>query len=109
MRIPLSLVLLLAAAPAALAQKAPADCTALGTSIAPAAIALPVRSVTISPMWVEAADGVPAYCRVDGVMAPVDTAPSARPINFRVLLPAAWNERAAQLGGGGMNGIIPNL
>jgi feruloyl esterase len=25
------------------------------------------------------------------------------------LLPAEWNERAAQLGGGGMNGMIPNL
>jgi feruloyl esterase len=43
------------------------------------------------------------------VFAPVDTAPTARSINFRVILPASWNRRAAQLGGGGMNGIIPNL
>ena len=42
-------------------------------------------------------------------MAPVDTARTARPINFRVVLPASWIARAAQLGGGGMNGIIPNL
>jgi feruloyl esterase len=42
-------------------------------------------------------------------MAPVDTAANARPINFRVLLPASWSDRAAQLGGGGMNGVIPNL
>ena len=34
---------------------------------------------------------------------------TARPINFRVLLPASWNRRAAQLGGGGINGVIPNL
>ena len=32
-----------------------------------------------------------------------------RPINFRVVLPASWSRRAAQLGGGGMNGSIPNL
>jgi feruloyl esterase len=72
-----------------------ADCTAerLGTSAA---------------AWVEAVNGVPAHCRVDGAIAPVSTDPTARPINFRVILPAAWNRRAVQLGGG-MNGIIPNL
>ena len=40
-------------------------------------------------------------------MAPID--PAARPINFRVVFPASWTLRAAQLGGGGMNGIVPNL
>ncbi len=90
---------------------ASADCTAdrLGTSIPPGAIGGPVRSVTLAPAWVEAANDLPAHCRVDGVMAPIDTSPTARPINFRVLLPASWNGRAAQLGGGGMNGIVPNL
>src|SRR6185503_9376065 len=90
---------------------AAAGCTAdrLGTSIATSAIGLPVRSVTLTAAWVEAAANVPAHCRIDGVMAPVDTAPTARPINFRVILPASWSGRAAQLGGGGMNGIIPNL
>jgi hypothetical protein len=89
-----------------------ADCTAdrVGASIVPSAIGPPVRGVTMAaPAWVEAAGAVPAHCRVDGVMAPVDTAPTARPINFRVILPAAWNGRAAQVGGGGMNGVIPNL
>jgi feruloyl esterase len=88
------------------------DCTAekLGTSIPPTAIGEPVRSVTLSaPSWVEAAGSVPAHCRVDGSMAPVDTASTARPINFSVVLPASWSRRAAQLGGGGMNGIVPNL
>jgi feruloyl esterase len=42
-------------------------------------------------------------------MAPVDTSSTARPINFRVALPASWSRRAAQIGGGGMNGSIPNL
>ena len=91
---------------------ATADCTAerLGTSVAVSAIGEPVRSVTLSvPSWVEATNGVPAHCRVNGTMAPIDTASTARPINFSVVLPASWSRRAAQLGGGGMNGIIPNL
>ena len=88
------------------------DCTAakVGTSIAATAIGQPIGSVTLAaPAWIEAAGNVPAHCRVDGSMAPVDTAPTARPINFRVVLPATWNHRAAQLGGGGINGVIPNL
>ena len=91
---------------------AAADCTAerLGTSVAPSAIGEPVRSVTLSaPSWVEAANGVPAHCRVNGSMASIDTASTARPINFSVVLPASWSRHAAQLGGGGMNGIVPNL
>jgi feruloyl esterase len=89
-----------------------AECTAarLGNFIPVTSIAEPVRSVTLSaPAWVEASNGAPARCGVDGVMVPVSTDPTARPINFRVVLPAAWNGRAAQLGGGGMNGSIPNL
>jgi hypothetical protein len=88
------------------------DCTAerVGASIAPRAIGEPVRNVTLSaPSWVEAANGAPAHCRVNGSMAPLDAASTARPINFSVVLPASWSRRAAQLGGGGMNGIIPNL
>jgi hypothetical protein len=88
------------------------DCTAakIGTSIEPSAIGEPVRAVTLSATaWVDAANGAPAHCRVDGFMAPVDTGSTSRPINFRVVLPGMWNLRAAQLGGGGINGIIPNL
>jgi feruloyl esterase len=39
----------------------------------------------------------------------VDQAATARPINFSVALPANWNGRSVQLGGGGMNGTIPGL
>ena len=119
-------VALLAATPTAAGQANPvassatagaktitgAECTAerLGATIAPSAIGEPVRSVTLSaPSWVEAANGMPAHCRVNGLMASVDTASTARPINFSVVLPASWSGRAAQLGGGGMNGIVPNL
>ena len=88
-----------------------ADCVApsLVAAIAPAAIGEPVRSVTVQAAWVTASGTVPAHCRVDGVFAPVDSASTARVINFRVILPASWNRRAAQLGGGGINGVIPNL
>ena len=79
-----------------------AGCTAssLVAAIAPGAIGEPVRSVSLQAAWVAATETVPAHCRVDGVFAPVDTASTARPINFRVVLPASWNRRAAQLGGG---------
>lgn len=88
-----------------------ADCTAekVGTAIPPSAIGEPVRGITLSPAWVEATGAVPAHCRVDGVVAAVDPATTSRPINFRVVLPASWVRRSAQLGGGGLNGTIPNL
>jgi hypothetical protein len=87
-----------------------ADCTAtkLGTTIPAATIGEPVSNVMLTePKWTPAADTAPAFCTVDGSMAPID--PAARPINFRVAFPASWTLRAAQLGGGGMNGVIPNL
>jgi feruloyl esterase len=89
-----------------------ADCTAakLGSDIPVSAIGEPVSGVTLSaPVWTAAAGANPAYCSVNGSMAPVDTAANAKPINFRVVLPSSWSRRAAQLGGGGMNGSIPNL
>jgi feruloyl esterase len=91
---------------------AEADCTAarLGVAIPAAAIGEPVSAVTLGePRWTPAVAATPAFCSVDGVIAPVDRAPTARPINFRVALPASWTQRAAQLGGGGFNGTIPNL
>ena len=41
-----------------------------------------------APRWIAATANAPARCEVDGAMAPVDTAATARPINFRVWLPA---------------------
>jgi hypothetical protein len=88
------------------------DCTAqkLGTSIPIASIGEPVSAVTLNaPQWHASANGNPAYCGIDGAMAPVDKNPSAKPIRFQVVLPASWSHRAAQLGGSGNNGVIPNL
>src|SRR5215510_3914014 len=100
-------------APASSADKtiAEADCTAakLGPTIPVNAIAEPVTGVTLSPPRWSGAGAAPAYCAVDGVIAPLDTSAYGRPINFRVVLPAAWSRRAVQIGGGGLNGTIPNL
>ena len=89
-----------------------ADCTAarLGTTIPVASIGEPVGAGTLSePRWVAATDSLPARCEVDGSFAPAKPEATARPINFRVWLPASWNHRAAQQGGSGMNGSIPDL
>jgi len=87
-----------------------AECTAakLGSAIPVSAIGEPVSAVTLNaPQWQEAANGSVAYCAVEGAMTPVD--PAAPPIRFGVAIPASWSGRAAQLGGGGMNGVIPRL
>ena len=87
-----------------------ADCTAakLGSSLPKSSIGEPVAGVTIAaPSWVAATESAPAYCSVDGAIAPVSA--EAKPINFRVAMPASWALRAVQVGGAGMNGSIPNL
>jgi pimeloyl-ACP methyl ester carboxylesterase len=88
------------------------ECTParLGTEIPVASIGEPVAGVSLAaPRWVAAAGAAPAYCSIDGAMAPTDKSPNGRPIKFRVVLPASWTQHAVQLGGGGMNGSIPNL
>jgi feruloyl esterase len=88
-----------------------ADCAVekLGSSIPASSIGEPVAAVTLAaPRWVTSAN-LPAYCSIDGAMAPVDKSAYGRPINFRVVLPASWSRRGAQSGGGGFNGTIPNL
>lgn len=89
-----------------------ATCTAsrIGGAIPVSAIGEPVSGVTLdAPVWTAPSDTVPAFCTVTGAILPVDRSPNAQPINFRVVLPAQWNGRAMQLGGGGLNGVIPNL
>ena len=89
-----------------------ADCTAarLTAPLPVDRIGEPVGGVTLAAqVWVPAANNVPAHCRVDGALMPVDTSPTATPINFRVVLPAAWSRRAVQMGGAGIDGVIPPL
>lgn len=81
------------------------DLSKVGTTISPSQIGEPVGSVKLyEPRWVEATDVTPAYAVVEGSIFPVD--PQGWPINFRVILPASWSQRAMQAGGGGMNGTI---
>src|SRR5688572_10272380 len=89
-----------------------ADCTPekIGGAIPVSSIGEPVAGVTLAaPRWVAATENAPAYCSIDRAMASTDTIANGRPINFRVVLPASWTSHAVQLGGGGMNGSIPNL
>jgi hypothetical protein len=82
-----------------------ADITKAGTSIPASSIGEPVGSVKLyEPRWVAATDATPACAVVEGSIFPVD--PKGWPINFRVILPASWSQRAMQAGGGGMNGSI---
>ncbi|HEY4363066.1 MAG TPA: tannase/feruloyl esterase family alpha/beta hydrolase [Bryobacteraceae bacterium] len=101
-----------AQAPAGSKTITEADCTAtkFGDSIPVSAIGEPVSAVTLSaPRWNAAAKNGGPYCTVNGSIAPLDKATTARPINFSVALPSSWNGRSVQLGGGGMNGTIPGL
>jgi len=87
-----------------------ADVTAekVGTRIPASAIGEPVGGVTLSPSrWVEATANSVAHALVEGSIAPQD--PKGKPINFRVLLPASWSRRSIQMGGGGLNGMVPML
>jgi hypothetical protein len=44
------------------------------------------------------------YCKVLGAVQPMD--PNAPPVIFEVNLPADWNGKAVQYGGGGSNGVL---
>jgi pimeloyl-ACP methyl ester carboxylesterase len=87
-----------------------ADCTTakVGDKVPIAAIGEPVSSVNIgAPTWHAATETAPAYCEIRGGIAPIDK--SAPDIAFGVTFPATWGLRAVQLGGGGLNGVIPAL
>lgn len=53
---------------------------------------------------VDAAGGLPKYCQVTGTIAAATAGASA--IKFQVNLPANWNSKALQYGGGGLNGSV---
>ncbi len=103
--------------PVADAQAAEIPCVNLKSlSIPAAAIGLPSRGATIRSADTVVAAGrtggsnagvTPAsseYCKVIGTIAPVDL--SAPMITFQVNLPATWNGKALQYGGGGFNGTL---
>lgn len=86
-----------------------AQCEALlELAISPAQIGEPVSAVVLESATWQEGEG-PRHCRINGSLQPVDDNDTARPINFGVALPADWNGRSIQMGGGGMNGTIPGL
>jgi feruloyl esterase len=107
-------LLQLGAATVANAQEPPslnaAQCAALtGMTIPAARIGLPTSGARIGKAAMVAADaqGHPDYCLAVGEIAPIDR--SAPNIEFNVGLPASWNGKAFMLGGGGVDGFIPDV
>jgi len=87
-----------------------ARCAALaGLAITPGALGLPTSGGRITAATLIAADakGRPEHCLVAGRIAPADkTAPD---IDFHVALPMDWNGKAVMFGGGGLDGVIPDV
>lgn len=100
-----------------------AACAALTAPVPAGAIGLPSGPASIDSATWQAATALavaergptpaarvnpatPAFCRVLGRIAPLD--PAAPPILFQVNLPASWNGRSVQYGGGGFNGVLIN-
>lgn len=74
-------------------------------------IALPSGDATIAsaetasmPATMAGPEPAIAYCKLTGSIAPLDA--KAPPIRFQINLPAQWNGRAVQYGGGGFNGVL---
>jgi len=97
----------------ALNALAPMNCAAMTSVAVPATkISLPTSGAKVTESHVVAASGTglasrPEHCLISGEIAPVD--PTAPNILFRVALPASWNTKALMLGGGGLDGIIPDV
>ena len=73
-----------------------------GRAIAPGRIGLPSGEAKVdTAQWMAAS---PASCRLLGTIAPLD--PKAPKIHFQLNLPANWNGKALQYGGGGFNGVL---
>ena len=80
------------------------ECAALaGLEVNAKAIDLPTTGAVVTEaLWVQTpANG---QCRIKGSIRPVD--PAAPVIGFQVNLPSNWNDRALQMGGGGLNGSL---
>ena len=123
-RLPLALLPLVAAAVAACGgtPTTPAATTASLTSIRAAVacaslagMGIPIADIGLPSGGASVLAAVPVtdtdsagsardYCKVTGNIHPLD--PAAAPIRFEVNLPASWNQRALQMGGGGTDGTV---
>ena len=79
-----------------------------GMTIPAAAIGLETSGAEVqtAAMVAASASGNPngEYCKVTGIVKPKN--PSSPSLEFEVNLPASWNRRALQMGGGGYNGTL---
>jgi feruloyl esterase len=101
-------------APASAApSKGGADCSSLvGLKIPAQRIGLPTTGAEVTATASVPASGtgpaaLPAYCRADIAIHPVDSA--APDIRMGLALPEGWNGRTMMFGGGGYNGTLPSL
>ena len=84
-----------------------------GQTVAASAIGLPTSGAAVTKVEaVRAADPAkgpqpPEALRADVSIAPVDKAAPA--IKMALILPKTWNGKVVMLGGGGYNGVLPNL
>jgi feruloyl esterase len=98
------------AACAALDVAIPADAIGLrsGRAVIDSAAYSPATPLAIAERAATPASRIsppsPDFCKILGHIEPLD--PQAPPIRFEVNLPAAWNGRSVQYGGGGFNGVL---
>ena len=95
--------------PAAMAQAGSTCSTLEKLEISASSIGLPTQGGTITKVQeFSASYAVPeAYCLVSGEISAVD--PKASKIKFQLALPRDWNGKAMLFGGGGLDGVLPDL
>ncbi len=82
----------------------PETCTSLqGFSIPASAIGLPSSGAQVQTAM-SVVDSNGDFCKVNGIVKP--HTPGSPDLEFEVNLPAAWNRRALQMGGGGYDGSL---
>jgi hypothetical protein len=91
----------------------PVSCEAMaGQTLHADQIGLPTSGARVTDARFVAASGSdaarrPEHCLLSGEIAPVD--PAAPAINFRIALPSVWNTKVLMLGGGGLDGLVPDV
>ncbi len=83
-----------------------------GMAVPAERVGMPTRGASVTQTHIVAASGrggaaVGEHCLVSGVIRPVDAA--APDIRFDVALPTGWNGKALMIGGGGWDGVVPNV
>jgi feruloyl esterase len=103
-----ALIVRLAAADETTALPAAACASLQGMTIAASSIGLATSGAEVQTAAMVAATAANnpngEYCKVTGIVKPKN--PASPSLEFEVNLPASWNRRALQMGGGGYNGTL---